>query len=137
MHPSGSAVRGWTPYGKAVLIASNRDSAPSSYNRLYTVDIEGGLPKLVSAQWGHDGDYSPDGSKMIIDKMNRCDVELRAYRGGQNTPLILMDLETQKETLLPNKERSTDIKPFWLDNKVYFLSDRDLVANVWSFDTNT
>jgi len=29
-HPSVSAVRGWTPDGKAVLIASNRDSAPSS-----------------------------------------------------------------------------------------------------------
>ena len=136
-HPSGSAVRGWTPDGKAVLIASNRNTAPSPYNRLYTVNVAGGLPKLVSAQWGYDGDYSPDGSQMIIDKMNRWDVEWRAYRGGQNTPLILMDLETQKETLLPNKERSTDIKPFWLNNTIYFLSDRDLVANIWSFNTNT
>ena len=136
-HPSGAAVRGWTPDGKSVLIASDRDTAPSPYKRLYTIGIDGGLPKLLSAQWAFDGDYSPDGSQMIVDKMDRIDVEWRAYRGGQNTPLILMNLETQEETLLPNNERSTDIKPLWLNNKIYFLSDRDLVANIWSYDPNT
>ncbi|WP_431159366.1 S41 family peptidase [Winogradskyella poriferorum] len=133
-HPSGSTVRGWTPDGKSLLIASGRDTAPRAYQRLYTLSIDGGLPELISSQWGYDGDFSPDGKQMIIDKMDRWDVEWRAYRGGQNTPLILMDVETQNETLLPNAERSTDIKPLWLNDKIYFLSDRDLVANIWSYD---
>ncbi|MCA0133796.1 S41 family peptidase [Winogradskyella alexanderae] len=136
-HPSGSAVRGWTPDGKSLLIASARDTAPSPYERLYTISVEGGLPKLISSQWGYDGDYSPDGTQMIIDKMDRWDAEWRAYRGGQNTPLILMDLDTQNETLLPNTDRTTDIKPFWLNDKIYFLSDRDLVANIWSYDPSS
>jgi tricorn protease len=131
-HSSGSEVRGWTPDGKSLLIASSRDTAPTPYNRLYTISVEGGLPKLLSHQFGHDGAFSPDGSQMIIDKMDRWDVEWRAYRGGQNTPLILMDLATQEETLLPN-DRTTDIKPIWLNDKIYFLSDRDLVANIWSY----
>jgi tricorn protease len=133
-HPAGSSVRGWTPDGNSVLIASNRDTAPRAYERLYTVSTDGGLPQLITSQWSYDGAYSPDGSQMIIDKMDRWDVEWRAYRGGQNTPLILMDLKTQEEKLLPNTERTTDIKPIWLNDKIYFLSDRDLVVNIWSYD---
>ncbi|WP_115462514.1 S41 family peptidase [Winogradskyella aurantiaca] len=133
-HPTGSRVRGWTNDGSSVLMSSSRDTAPRGYDRLYTVSVDGGLPKLISSQWGYDGDYSPDASQMIIDKMDRWDVEWRAYRGGQNTPLIIMDLDTQNEILLPNTDRTTDIKPLWLNDNIYFLSDRDLVANIWSFD---
>lgn len=132
-HPSGSEVRGWSPDGEHILLASSRDTAPSPYNRLYTVSVKSGAPKLLTKQWSHDGAFSPDGKSMIIDKMDRWDIEWRAYRGGQNTPLIILNLNTQEEDLLPN-EKTTDIQPIWLEDKIYFLSDRDLVSNIWSFD---
>ncbi|WP_179346315.1 S41 family peptidase [Winogradskyella ursingii] len=135
-HPSGSTVRGWTNDGKHILFASTRNTAPRPYERLYTISVEGGVPNLLTKQWSFDGDYSPDGKKLVIDKMDRWDIEWRAYRGGQNTPLIILDVATQNEELLPN-ERTTDIKPLWLGNKIYFLSDRDLVMNIWSYDTNS
>ena len=135
-HPSGASVRGWTNDGKNVLFASSRDTAPRPYNRLWTISVNGGVPKLLSSQWGYDGSFSPDGKSMIVDKMSRWDVEWRAYRGGQNTPLILLDLKTQNEELLPNNS-TTDIQPLWLGDMIYFLSDRDLVMNIWSFNTQT
>lgn len=133
-HPSSASVRGWTPDGKGVLYASSRESAPSSFNRLWTVSTEGGPSERVTAQWGFDGSYSPNGRKMIVDKMSRWDVEWRAYRGGQNTPLILLDLKSNAETLLPN-EKTTDIQPVWVDDEIYFLSDRDWTMNVWAYNT--
>ncbi|WP_179352657.1 S41 family peptidase [Winogradskyella vidalii] len=132
-HPSGSTVRGWTNDGKHILFASNRETAPRPYNRLYTIPVEGGAPQLITKQWGNDGAYSPDGKHLILDKMDRWDEEWRAYRGGQNTPLIILDLETQEEILLPNKH-TTDIQPMWLGNTIYFLSDSDLVSNIWSYN---
>jgi len=135
-HPSGSTVRGWTNDGKHILFASNRATSPRPYNRLYTISIEGGVPKLLTKQWSHDGAFSPDGKRLIIDKMDRWDVEWRNYKGGQNTPLIILDLESQTEILLPN-EKTTDIQPFWLGDNIYFLSDSDLVANIWSFNPTT
>ncbi|WP_400080535.1 PDZ domain-containing protein [Winogradskyella sp. R77965] len=135
-HPSSSTVRGWSNDGKHILFASDRDTAPRPYNRLYTVSIEGGAPKLLTKQWSHDGAYSPDGKQLIIDKMDRWDVEWRAYRGGQNTPLIVLDLESQNEILLPN-DSTTDIQPMWLGDNIYFLSDRDLVSNIWSYNPGT
>src|SRR5690606_39607487 len=34
-------------------------------------------------------------------------------------------------------ERCNDVKPVWLSSKVYFLSDRDKMVNIFSYDTNT
>ena len=62
---------------------------------------------------------SPNGSEIVIDKMDRWDAEWRGYRGGQNTPLIIMNVKTQDEILLPNPNRTTDIKPVWLNKKIY------------------
>ena len=135
-HPSGSLVRGWTKDGKRILYASGRDTAPKPYNRLWTTGITENVPVLVHAQWGFDGAYAPDGEHVVIDRVSRWDSEWRAYRGGQNTPLIILNSITSEEELLPN-ESTTDIQPLWLADVIYFLSDRDLVSNIWSYHTKT
>lgn len=133
-HPNGSSVRGWVNNGKSVLYASSRETAPRPYNRLWTVPIKGGAPTLISKQWGYDGSFSSNGKMIAIDKMSRWDGEWRAYRGGQNTPLIILDIKTSKETLLPHTN-TTDVQPLWLGDAIYFLSDRDLVMNIWKYNT--
>jgi len=77
-HPRPAEARGWTNDGKNVLYATTRDTAPSGYNRLWTVSINGGPAEQLTSQWGHDGSFSPNGKQMIIDKMDRWDVEWRA-----------------------------------------------------------
>ncbi len=135
-HPSASVARGWTNDGKKVLYASSRETAPTPHNRLWTVSTDGGPSDRVTAQWGFDGSYSPNGRQMVIDKMSRWDVEFRAYRGGQNTPLIILNLNNQNETLIPN-DKTTDIEPVWVGGDIYFLSDRDWTMNVWSYSTRS
>ena len=136
-YPAGSTARGWSPDGERVLYASSRGTAPSGYNRLWTVDREGGPSTMIPAFWGNDGDFSADGRSMVVDPMTRWDVEWRSYRGGQNTPLRLLNLRNLEETHIPNPDRSTDISPVWQDGKIYFLSDRDWAMNVWSYDPGT
>ena len=135
-HTSADVAKGWTNDGKRVLFASNRDTAPSRYNRLYTVSIDGGPVTKLFEQWATAGSYSPNGKQLVIDKMRRWDEEWRDYRGGQNTPLIIIDLKTLNETLLPNN-KTTDKYPVWNGSIVYFLSDRTHTSNVWSYNTKT
>lgn len=135
-HPNGSSVRGWTNDGKSILYASSRETAPRPYNRLWTIPVKGGAPSLLSKQWGYDGSFSSNGKKMVIDKMSRWDGEWRAYRGGQNTPLIILDLASSDETLLPHTN-TTDVQPLWMGDDIYFLSDRDLVMNIWKYNTKS
>jgi tricorn protease len=135
-YPAPATVRGWTPDGARILYASSRETAPTGYNRLWTVSPDGGPSTLLPAPWGDKGSWSADGRRLIVDRVSRWDVEWRNYRGGQNTPLTILDLDDLSEIRLPN-ERTTDIAPVWLDDTIYFLSDRNHAMNVWAYDTGS
>lgn len=131
-YPAPATVCGWSPDGKKILYSTSRENAPTAIARLWTVSPEGGPSTALTSQWSADGSFSPDGSKIVIDRIQRWDVEWRHYRGGQNTPLVILNLSDQTETLIPN-ESTIDIQPVWLGNTIYFLSDRDRTANIWSY----
>jgi len=133
--PGTDFVRDWTPDGSSILFSSSRGTSPARHNYLWKVSQDGGSPTKVSAQWGFDADYSEDNNKLIIDRVTRWDTEWRNYRGGQNTPLIMLDLEDHSEILIPN-EKTTDIQPVWHNDDIYFLSDRDGVSNIWKYAIN-
>lgn len=135
-YPSPSQARGWTPDGTRILYASGRESAPTGYTRLWTVPASGGPSTLLPAPFGFRGDFAPDGRRMVVEPTSRWDPEWRGYRGGQNVPLVLLDVETLDEELIPS-EWTYDQHPVWLDGKVYFLSDRDWAMNIWSYDPAT
>lgn len=134
-YPAPTAARGWTPDGRRVLYASARETAPVGYNRLWSVPVGGGASTLLPAPWGFDGSLSPDGKKLVVDRVSRWDVEFRHYRGGQNTPLQIMDLGSLTETPIPG-ERTMDIHPVWQGEEVFFLSDRDFIMNVWAYSVS-
>lgn len=132
-HPASAIPTGWTNDGKHVLYASPRNSAPSGVDRLWTVSAEGGPSVMLSGQWATHGSFSPDGNQIVIDRVARWDVEWRNYRGGQNTPLHILNLTDQSEIIIPS-ESTIDIQPLWLGEKIYFLSDRDWISNIWSYN---
>ena len=134
--PGGATVRDWTNDGSAILFSSARGVAPSRHNYLWTVSKNGGPSTRISAQWGNDAEYSPDGKSVILDRVRRWDVEWRMYRGGQNTPLIILNLDNHAEVLLSN-EQTTDIEPVWLKSGIYFISDRKGTSNIWNYDVTT
>jgi tricorn protease len=68
-----------------------------------------------------------------VDRVSRWDSEWRRYRGGQNTPLTILNLDNLEEIRLPN-ERTSDIQPVWIGERIYFLSDRKGAMNIWSCD---
>lgn len=132
-HPSAALARGWSFDGKRVLYASNRETAPTNFNRLWTVSVDGGPSTMLTQQWGNDGSYAPDGKQIVIDRVRRWDTEWRGYRGGQNTPLVILNLNDLSETKIPY-ESTFEIQPLWMGGMIYFLSDRDGVSNVWSYE---
>jgi tricorn protease len=82
---------------------------------------------------GYQGKISADGSHIAYRMNNSWDDERRNYRGGQNRPVWIVDLKTY-DLVSPPWTDSKDIDPVWSGNTVYFISDRDGTANVWSFD---
>jgi tricorn protease len=136
-HPGADSAQGWTPDGKSVLFASARATwAPSAAPRFWTVPASGGVEEPLPLPRGYQGKISPDGTRIAYRMNNSWDEERRNYRGGQNRPIWIVDLKTF-DLVSPPWTDSKDMDPAWVGDTVYFISDRDGVANIWSYETKS
>ncbi|HTM33295.1 MAG TPA: PDZ domain-containing protein [Vicinamibacterales bacterium] len=133
-HPAADTVQGWTPDGTRVLFASPRaTAAPNATPRFWTVAAKGGVEEPLPLPRAYQGKISPDGRRVAYRMNTSWDEERRNYRGGQNRPIWIVDLKTF-ELVSPPWTDSKDVDPAWVGDTVFFISDRDGVANVWSYD---
>ena len=136
-HPGGDSVQGWTPDGKSIMFSSTRATwSPSGAPRFWTVPVEGGVEEPMTIPRGFQGKISADGSHIAYRMNNSWDDERRNYRGGQNRPIWIVDLKSF-DLVSPPWTDSKDIDPVWSGDSVFFISDRDGVENVWSYDTRS
>jgi tricorn protease len=133
---SGSAAVGWTPDGRQVLFASQRASY-SDFPRLFSIRADGiGGAQLLPLPSAAQGSISPDGRTLAYVPYKQWQAAWKRYRGGQTTPVWLVDLKSLDLEKIP-RENSNDSHPVWLGSTVYFLSDRDGPVTLYSYDTGT
>jgi tricorn protease len=136
-HPGADIVQGWTPDGREIVFASGRaTNAPAAVPRFFLVSIDGGPERAMPMPRAYQGKISPDGKRIAYRMNNSWDEERRNYRGGQNRPIWIENLSSHEVTTVPWQD-SKEMDPAWIGDVVYFLSDRDGVSNVWSFDVGT
>jgi tricorn protease len=123
-HPAGSAVEGWSPDGKSVLISSGRTSY-RHFEKLFLVHADGsGVPEPLPLPSGLQGSFSPDGQSLAYQPITKWQPAWKRYVGGQTTPIWIVNLKTLDLVKVP-RENSNDSNPVWVGDQVYFLSDRD------------
>ncbi len=135
-HPGADVVQGWTPDGRRIVFASGRTNAPSG-SRFWTVGMDADMPQALPMPRAYQGSFSPDGRRFAYRMPNEWDEEWRNYRGGQNRPVWILDMDDYDVEEVGPWEGSEDGQPVWIEQTVYFLSDRDWAANVWGYDTGT
>lgn len=144
-HPGIDVVRGWSPDGKRVIFASDRDSAPHAHFRLWSIDLQGGMPEPLPMPRAYTGVYSPDGKRFAYEEFsvamfpgwseNQAS-QWRHYRGGRTHPIRVMNLSDYSVEALPWTS-SNDTDPMWVGNTVYFLSDRGHTVNLYAYRVDT
>lgn len=135
-HPGGDFVQGWSPDGK-ILFRSQRASHPTQTSKLYSVGLEGGLPEALPIPRAAYGELSPDGTHIAYTPITSWDPEWRNYRGGQAMPIWIVNLETMELERTPQKDGERHLDPVWYNGQIYFISERDYAANIWSYDPAT
>ena len=134
-HPDYDEVVGWHPLKNKIIFRSSRQSF-SRFYRLFLVSPDGtGLEELILYE-AAQGSFSPDGKKIAYNRISRETRTWKRYQGGTAQEVYLYDFETQEDRNLTNFN-GTDRIPMWIENKIYFSSDRNRVLNIYSYDLGT
>ncbi len=119
-----------------VLFRSRMQSFNSFKGQLFLAPLSGGLPQELPLPCGGFCSYSPDGSQLAFNRVFREFRTWKYYRGGMADDVWIYDFNT-KQTVNITNNPAQDIFPMWKDQTIYFLSDRDRIMNLFSYNTVT
>jgi tricorn protease len=137
-HPLPDSVVSWTPDGNSLVFLSNRNSSMPT-PRMFSMPISGeGLPtELPFPMAGGQASFSPDATKIAYMPLAPAFQQWKKYRGGRTTKIWIGNLADSSVEEIP-RQNSNDYTPMWIDDKIYFLSDRNIKnTTLFSFDTKT
>ncbi|HKM53549.1 MAG TPA: S41 family peptidase, partial [Isosphaeraceae bacterium] len=128
----GAAVAGWTPDGRVLVRTERYSTLPDP--QLVAVDSSGRREVVPLAQ-AAEASYTPDGRTLFFTRYNRQSSQTKRYQGGTAENIWRYDAGTEAVPLTADWPGTSHDPMFW-DGRVYFLSDRDGVMNVYSMDRN-
>ena len=123
-------VAGWTPDGKA-LYRTRRYSTLPDY-RLVTIDASGDRDVLPVAQ-AASGTFSSDGQTLFFTRFARQPSSTKRYKGGTAESIWRFTPGSEAVDLTGEWPGTSDDPMFW-NGRVYFVSDRDGIMNIYSMD---
>ncbi|HEX6560130.1 MAG TPA: hypothetical protein VF021_11725, partial [Longimicrobiales bacterium] len=137
-NPAADVVRGWTPDGAVLFISTRHGSlnAGTGTPRLFVQALNAAAPTPVALPSSYDGALSPDGKRLAYMPYASANQIWKNYRGGRTTPIWIANLADAAVEKVP-RDNSTDQAPMWIGDEVFFISDRDGPATLYSYDTGT
>ncbi|MGM0466132.1 MAG: S41 family peptidase [Acidobacteriota bacterium] len=128
-------IMDWTPDSKKILFRANRTPWGQRMGKFFLMDVEGGLETPLQIPEAGGGTLSPDGTKIVYTPISREWRTWKRYKGGRAQDVWIYDLEKDESQRLTTFS-GTDLHPIWHKDKIYFVSDRDLTLNIYSYDLN-
>jgi tricorn protease len=123
MGPNNIAM-GWAPDGEKIIFRSRMRDPNDFLGQLYFVNLKGDLPEQLPLPRGGFCSFSPDGKRMVYNRVFREFRTWKRYRGGMADDLWLYDFASKTTENLTDHP-AQDIFPMWHGDQIYFLSDRD------------
>ena len=127
-------VMTWSPDGKQIVYRNRIGDGFEGL--LWKVSPQGGMPAQIPLPEGGWCSYSPDGSKLAYNRVMREFRTWKYYRGGMADDIWIYDARAKKVTNVTNND-AQDIFPMWVGEEIYFASDRDMIMNLFVYDTRT
>ncbi len=123
-----SLPEGWSPDGRLLIATGRYSTLPGT--ELALIDSHGGREIAPLAQ-AAEGAYSTDGSTLFFTRWFKQPSETKRYKGGWAENIWRFDGKDEAVPLTADWA-GTSTNPMYWKGRVYFLSDRDGVMNVYS-----
>ena len=82
------------------------------------------------------GVLSPDGDQALFSPLFRDFRTWKRYQGGWAQDLFVFELDGSGSRNITDHIR-TDRDPMWMNEGIFFVSDRDDYLNIYSYDTDS
>lgn len=127
-------VMAWSPDGKGIVYRNRIGDGFTG--KLWNVSPQGGMPEQIPLPEGGFCCYSPDGKKLAYNRVMREFRNWKYYRGGMADDIWIYDPQSNSVENITNNI-AQDIFPMWIDDTIYFISDRDRTMNLFAYNTVT
>ena len=121
---------GWSPDGRLLVRTARYSTLPDP--KLVLVGDQG-KREIVPLAAAAEGSYSTDGHTLFFTRWDRQWSSTKRYQGGWAESLWRFDGQGEAVPLTADWKGTSHNPMFW-NGRVYFLSDRDGVMNVFSMD---
>ena len=125
----GARPVGWTPDGK--LLYSTRYYSELPDTQLATIDAKNHIERVPLSQ-AAQGCFN-DAGTLFFTRLERQPSFTKRYQGGSAENIWRYDPGKEAVPLTADYAGSSR-NPMWWNHRIYFLSDRDGVMNLWSMD---
>ncbi len=130
----GARVQGWTPDGKLMYQTTLRSTLRDP--RLYTIDVKTRASEPLPLADASEGCLL--GRSLYFTRFLQLRDNIKGYRGGRAQKIWRFELDgaPQREARPFTRDVSgVSRNPMCWQERIYFLSDRDGVFNIWSMST--
>jgi len=129
-------VTAWTPNGENVVYRSRKQTFNSFKGSLFSVSKDGGMSTQLPLPYGGFCSYSADGKQLAYNQVMREFRTWKYYKGGMADDVWIYNFDTKETQNITNND-AQDIFPMWYGERIFFISDRDRIMNLFSYNTTT
>jgi tricorn protease len=123
---------GWNPDGRLLVSTERYSTLPDA--KLVALSASGAYQILPLAQ-ASQGVYAPDGRTLYFTRLARQPSFTKRYQGGTAQSIWRYDGGSEAVDLTGDWTGTSNTPMFW-NGRLYFLSDRDGVMNIYSINPN-
>ena len=131
-YSEGSNAVGWTPDGNLIYQTSEFSKLPNA--QLVTINLISKQKSIVPLHQANHGIQNQDGTWFFVPLDDSND-NVKRYKGGWTRQIWKFNGKNEAVELTTD-HLVESFNPMWFKGRVYFITDRDGMKNIWSMDTD-
>ncbi len=126
----GSNAVSWTPDGKIIYRTAEFSKLPNA--QLVTIDLKSKEKSIVPLHQANDGVQNEAGTWFFVP-LPGFNENVKRYKGG--TAQQIWKFDGKNEAIkLTTGHLGESFNPMWHEGRLYFITGRDGIQNIWSMD---
>lgn len=131
---NASVNNSWTPDGKVIYSTGAFSKVPD--NQIVSIDLVTKQKTRIPLAQASEASYDATGKTVFFVRPAYHRNVTKRYKGGTARQIWKYTEGTEEAVKLTTDYVGGNHHPMWFSGRVYFISDRDGIMNIWSMDEN-